>query len=130
MLDIQSKMPWCTITEYNSQSLPFFGEQEISTFPSSSTYSTSLIPDSPSFASLPSSLQSSSSNVPSNLNVRSDIKQLELMFELLYPLLDSSSEPYSPFNATPKLTSAAQNFITYAAADTDMRSIFRDQASS
>ncbi|SJL09158.1 uncharacterized protein ARMOST_12534 [Armillaria ostoyae] len=128
---ILSRMPRCTITEYDNQSLPFFGEQDMSTFPSSSTHLTSLISSGPSHvASLPSSPQSSSSNVPTEFNVRGNLKQLKLMFELSYPLLDNLSEPYSPFNTTPKLTSATQNFITYVAADTDTRSIFRDLASS
>ncbi|KAK0432091.1 hypothetical protein EV421DRAFT_1911288 [Armillaria borealis] len=131
LIAILSRMPRCTITEYNNQSLPFFGEQDTSTFPSSSTHLTSLISGGPSHvASLPSSPQSSSSNVPSEFNICSNLKWLKLMFELSYLLLDNLSEPYSPFNTTPKLTLAARNFITYVAADTDTQSIFRDLASS
>ncbi|PBK88798.1 hypothetical protein ARMGADRAFT_1033779 [Armillaria gallica] len=128
---ILSKMPWCTIMEYDSQSLPFFGEQDTSVLPLSSTHLTSLISGGPShISSLPFSLQSPLSNVPSEFNVHGNLKQLKLMFELLYPLLDNSSEPYSPFNTTPKLTSAARNFIAYVDADTDTWSVFRDLTSS
>ncbi len=86
-----------------------------STFPLQSFASTSLLPTLPGV---------------STIAAQGNVEKLVLLFKLLYPTLDGSSLPYPLFDQTPKLRSTIRKFIHYAKEDTDMRSIFRDLATS
>ncbi|KAK0477731.1 hypothetical protein EDD18DRAFT_1365298 [Armillaria luteobubalina] len=128
---ILSKTPRCDALDFGS-SLPFFLRPERLTISESARVFSGVLPSVSSnqgLLSLSSSSQSLHLNALTN-GTHGNVKRLQLMYEVLYPLLDGVSEPYPPFNETPELTAAIRNFLDYVNADMDRLSIFRDLASS
>ncbi|KAK0474680.1 hypothetical protein EDD18DRAFT_1367567 [Armillaria luteobubalina] len=118
---ILSKTPQCDALDFGTL-LPFFLHLERLTISELARVFSGVLP---SVSSNQGSLSLSSSSQSLHLNAlmngnHGNVKRLQLMYEVLYPLLDGVSEPYPPFNETPELTAAIRNFLDYVNADTVM----------